>query len=147
MTKREVFGWICGLAALGAVLMAWPTGAATGDLGPSSATQVNPQGEGRADVSANSGYLHSEWCPGVAVTTMTDAQEMDGRKSIAIQNLSSATCYATFDAQSPVTSGALGWKLAAGDSASFDFGDAATLKVACTAATTTGACLQILQAK
>lgn len=102
-----------------------------------------------ADGSAQNG----EWCPSVAVTTLPDtaatgkATRLIGRKNVTVQNNSSATCYVTFDAQNPVTTGALGVKLSPSDMQSFDFGSRIPVKVACTAATTTPSCLQILQAK
>jgi hypothetical protein len=149
MTKREVIGVVLGVAAIGALLMAWPSGAATGDLGPSSAQQINRQGEARVDESANTGFSQFQWCPGVAVTTLSDAQELTGRKSITFQNETSTACFVTFDAQAPVTSGALGIELPASSKALHEFpiGDNATVKVACAAALSSPSCLQILQVK
>jgi hypothetical protein len=105
---------------------------------------------------ANTAAANGEFCPGVAVTTLPaasvtvaagKAKVLAGRKSIAIQNLSSATCYLTFDAQNPTSTGSLGWKWAASDAWSRDYGDRFTVKAVCTAATTTPNCLQIEQAK
>ena len=108
------------------------------------------------NTGANNAAANGEWCPGVAVTTLAPynaslatgkAKTLQGRKSIAIQNNSSATCYFTFDAQNPTSTGSLGWKWAAGDSWSRDYGDHFTVKAVCTAATTTPNCLQIEQAR
>jgi hypothetical protein len=104
-------------------------------------------GDLRVDPSANSAVTNLEWCPGVAVTTLSDAQELAGRKVLAVQNASSANCYASFDADNPVSTDAGGWKIAPGDQHSFDLGDQIPVKVVCTAALATPSCLQVLQAK
>ncbi len=101
---------------------------------------------------AVNGAQNGEWCPSVAVTTLSDsgagkATRLIGRKSIAVQNLSAATCYATFDAQNPTSTGSLGIRMLPGEMISRDYGDRLPCKVVCTAATTTPSCLQVEQAK
>jgi len=107
--------------------------------------------------AARGSVAHDEFCPGVAVTTFTGAKAITDRKNITIQNLSSATCYASFepfwtgtvgvDPTNPTTTGSHGYRFAAGDQGSFDFGPTIPLRVACTAATTTPSCLQVMQVK
>ena len=105
--------------------------------------------------TARGSASHTEFCPGVAVTTFQSSAVLADRKNLTIQNLSSATCYASFepfwtgttglDPTAPTTTGSHGFKFAPGDIASFDFGPTIPLRAACTAATTTGACLQVMQ--
>lgn len=117
---------------------------------PSTASAIQ-----NVSTSALGGVTHEEFCPSVATTTF--AKVIADRKNLTIQNLSSATCYASFepmwtgtvglDPTAPTTTGSHGYKFAAGDQGSFDFGAAIPLRVACTAATTTPACLQVMQVR
>lgn len=101
----------------------------------------------KVNPSANISATHLEWVPSVAVTTLTSTQTLAGRRSITAQNLSAATIYLGFDATNITSTGTLGYKLAPGDVASFDFGSDISVSAVATAATSTGAALQVLQAK
>lgn len=133
------------LAAVASVALA----AAYFALRPSHAdAQVYYQDTGKpVNTGAQYAATQIEWLPGVAVTTLTSAQTLQDRKTIAFQNLSSATISLGFDATSPTSTGSLGYKLAPGDTASFDFGSGIAVRAVATAATATTAGLQVLQAK
>lgn len=92
--------------------------------------------------SANQEEYEYEWCPGTASTTYSGAPST-GARAVYIENRSSATCYVRFDATAVTTAGATGYKFASGTERSFDATHvfAGKMRAACTAATTTGACL------
>lgn len=92
--------------------------------------------------SANTQEYEYEWCPGVASTTYP-ASPPAGARAVYIQNRSSATCYVRFDATAVTTTGATGYRWSPLDERSFDAESSFAGKMtgACTAATTTGACL------
>lgn len=117
-------------------------------LGVVPVAQAAPAGiDQNVNTAARKAVWQMEWLPGVAATTLTAAQTLPDRKALAFQNLSAATVFLGFDAVNPVSTSKLGWKLAPGESASFDFGSGIAVKAVSTAATTTGAGLQVLQAK
>lgn len=106
---------------------------------------VNPQDEMRVDPGAATSSLEAEFCPtNVASTPLPASAILAGAKSLYVENRSSATCYASFDAAAATSTGNRGFKWAPGTERSMDvsgttFGS--RIRVACTAALTTNACL------
>jgi hypothetical protein len=97
------------------------------------------------DPSADTTSLEAEFCPTtVASTPLPASAILQGAKSFYMENRSSATCYARFDAASATSAGNSGFKWAPGTERAIDvsgttFG--ARIRIACTAALTANACL------
>jgi hypothetical protein len=107
--------------------------------------QTAATGEQPVNPSARKQVTHQEACPGVVSTAVSSV--LVGRKSISFDNRSAATCYATMDGTAVTTAGAKGEKFAPGDYRAYDLGSGIPVRIACTAATTTPACIQISQYK
>lgn len=116
---------------------------------PASGQSTDGNTGALVDTGAQWRTQHAEWCPGVAVTTLPTTKYLKPAKTMTLQNVHASTiCYVTFDAQNPTTNGALGYKLAAGATATFDVVSATTLiQGACNVAMSTGGCIQVLTAR
>lgn len=97
------------------------------------------------DPAASTTSLEAEYCATNATSQpLPAASILTGAKSLYIENRSSATCYASFDAAPATSTGTRGFKWAAGTERALDVSGStfgSRIRIACTAALTSGACL------
>lgn len=135
-------------AALFVAFLVLPDGATAAPTGVTCAGS-GCYSDATGDLTVNSGAsaddLEVELCLTTAAAyAPTSSYYLTGAKSLYVENRSAATCYLRFDAGAVTTTGSSGYKFAAGTERSFDISGTtfgADMRVACTAAQTTGACL------